>query len=381
VNQEVRIKTIGKVGFVVLLIGLVLFSLGGIAFAGQNGPTPPSIGDPVGSDVDPHGGYGSTTDYCLQCHQVHGGGEYALLAQASVTATCKTCHSVFGTAAGTPANPGFPGIEGTASLRSAYDLTSPAATHGIGSSSIPDETGITITEGGWTYGWGSYGGPAPGAGTPNSTTPAGPGTASDTGGGLYCGSCHTPHGEFGQVINSKWAWTTDSTGAISTQAKVAWTNGTTIWYKDPTAGSWSQKVLHQNAGGYWEVCTDGTYTSCAPAQRKDSENQLVSLSGYKLLSAYPNHQYAEPRSWGVDKYDHDQPGWCGTCHPSKVDGTLGGVTGTMHNHPTGCTACHGNPATGVGTSADFPHTSDVSKFLINYPDALCIGCHTSGKLP
>jgi predicted CXXCH cytochrome family protein len=56
--------------------------------------------------------------------------------------------------------------------------------------------------------------------------------------------------------------------------------------------------------------------------------------------------------------------------------------GTFHNHPTGCTACHGNP-TGDATSTDFPHTSKFGEFLKAYPDGLCISCHngTTRLLP
>jgi len=361
-----------RVAMAVAIAGILVFALGEAAWAttGQDGPTPPKVGDPVGSDVSPHGGYSSTTNFCMQCHEVHKApGEYALLWKASVTATCATCHSLFGSAATGTRDPIGPGTVGTAAARSAYDVTTPQAEHDIGSTSPPGETGITITEAGWTYGGWRLGGPPPS----NSTTPAGPGTASDTGGGLYCGSCHTPHGEYGQAVNTRKV-VTSTDGTWATQAVVDWKEGTQIWWKNPTTGAWARKYLHLGASG-WEVCDAGN-TNCVPAQVKDSEGQLVSLYGYKLLSAYPNHTYAQVKSWGVDRYDHDGAKWCGTCHPSRIDVAAGG---TYHNHPTGCTACHGNPAD--GSSADFPHTSTLGEFLVNYPDALCITCHTSGTLP
>ncbi len=363
-----------KAGMVAALLGLLVFALGSGAWAstGQDGPTPPKVGDPVGSDTSPHGGYSSTTNFCMQCHEVHdAAGEYALLWKASVTSTCATCHGYMGASATGTRDPVGGGTVGTASLRTVYDVTGASlqAEHDIGSTSPPGETGITITESDWAYGWGYSGGPP----ATNATTPAGAGTASDTGGGLYCASCHTPHGEYGQAANTKKVWTSTD-GSFGTMSLVNWAEGTQIWWKNPTTGTWAQKYLHVGASG-WEVCDAGN-TNCVPAQIRDSENQLVYLYGYKLLSAYPNHQYAQAQSWGTDKYDHDGMKWCGVCHPSRIDVAAGG---TYHNHPTGCTACHGNPAD--ATSADFPHTSTFSEFLKNYPDALCVTCHTSGSLP
>lgn len=372
--------------------GLV-FALGPAAWADpgiQNGPTPPQVGDPVvgAGTVTPHGGYASTSNFCLQCHDVHdAAGAYALMYKASVTSTCATCHGIgpADTPDGTH-DPIGPGTIGTASVRTAYDTPSPASTHYIGSTSVPGES-TTITEAGWTSAWRSTGVPAV-----DSTTPAGPGTASDTGGGLYCASCHTPHGEQGAAVNTRWLWVSDATGAIPTLTKYAWAEGSPIWF-----GSVRQ-VLHKDTDptatdpepSVWEVCGNtsitvvpagidtwdnaGTATACKYAQINDAEGNLSSLYGYKLLSAYPNHTYSQPKSYSTDKYNHDQPLWCGSCHPSRVDSEFPGAGG-YHNHPTGCSTCHGNPAD--GTSADFPHTSTMGKLLTRYPDALCVSCHVN----
>jgi hypothetical protein len=111
------------------------------------------------ADVAPHGGYSSLTDYCLQCHQVHSArsagavpgtnGEYALLADVSVTSTCATCHGYLGESPTGAEDPGFPGIEGTASMRAVYTAD---PIHNIGYSS-------SRLEAGWSYGW-SFGGPS-----------------------------------------------------------------------------------------------------------------------------------------------------------------------------------------------------------------------------
>jgi predicted CXXCH cytochrome family protein len=234
------------------------------------------------ADVAPHGGYSSLTDYCLQCHQIHTNdgshgtadfiGEYALLADLNVTSTCATCHGYLGNAPTGAEDPAFPGQEGTASLRAVYTAT---PVHTIGATS-------SRTQSGWSYGGGWPNGPG--------ILKATAGTASTYNGGFYCGSCHTPHGEFGQLINAKWAVTS---AASTTGAKVVpWAEDTAIWWTDPINGG-SEKVMYlHNAGTSWQVCTTaGGGLPCFDAQTRDTEGQLVSLYGYKLLSYSPNHQY------------------------------------------------------------------------------------------
>ncbi len=394
-----RADVMRRIGMVAAIVGIVVFALGGAAFA-ADGPTPPKLGDPVGSNISPHGGYSASTNYCLQCHTMHDApADYALLASSTVTATCNTCHGLPAigasspTGAREPLEPDNPAIPGTAASRAAYTVTDGQnAIHGIGSATPPGETGITMTLADWSF---------PGRGqrwnpTGDATTPAE--TVRATGGGLYCASCHTPHGDFGQLVNAEKVLTTDATGDWSTVRVVDWKEGTIIWWDPPGPPSWKQVSIHYDtsaAGGVpsWELCdlsggeaqpvtsVDNAIDtvpvgSCYYAQATDTDRQLVSLYGYKLLSQFPNHTYSAPKSWGTDKYNHDVAVWCGACHVSRVPSEFGG---TYHNHPTGCTACHGNPAD--GSSADFPHTSTLGEFLVNYPDALCITCHTSGTLP
>ncbi|NIA24574.1 MAG: hypothetical protein GWP04_03295 [Gammaproteobacteria bacterium] len=356
------------------LVALVLFATTAWAL---DGPTPPSPGDPVDGNVSPHGGYSASSNMCLQCHDVHdASGDYALLWKNSVTYMCATCHGLHGLRGTlglpsecsdchsmnmhsggsfypTPRDPVGPGTLGTVSSRSAYDTSTPASAHRIGVQGPPDETGIAMTESDWQHSWGASGPPPVDA-----TSAPGPGTASDVGGGLYCGSCHTPHGDFGQVVN-KWT-TTDE--------------GRSIWWANPNTGDQEQKFLHHDSvSGAWQVCDAGV-TNCQFAQVQDAENQLVYLFGYKLLSAYPNHTYSTLQSYGTEQDNDDGARWCGACHPSRVDGT------SYHNHSTGCSACHGNP-TDDTSSVDFPHTSLADSLLIAYPDALCLTCHTSTSVP
>ncbi len=281
-------------------------------------------------------------------------------------------------------NPIGPGTIGTTSVRSVYNVSGPG--HDIGATNPPTpDSGIDITQSDWSYGGWRF---PPPAGPPpvDATTPAGPGTASAASGGLYCASCHTPHGEYGQAANTRKVRVTDATGDLSTLTTKDWAGGTQIWWDNPSGG-WEFRYLHQDAdpAGVWEVCTSypptpvagGPDATCAYAQVEDAEGQLVYLFGYKLLTAFPNHTYSQVQSYTADEFNHDGALWCSTCHPSKLDAEFPG--GTLHNHPTGCGACHGNPAD--GSSADFPHSSTKGALLQDLPDALCVNCHVAGSLP
>ncbi len=271
--------------------------------AGLTGGTSPGVsvvsyadGGSVTGQVAPHGGYSSSTDYCLQCHQVHDGGEYALLTEASVTSTCQTCHAYFGST-GIRVDPGFPGAEGTTSMRSVYDVsTTPRAEHQMGATSIPASTLTMLTQSGW-----NYGGFNPT--TWDSADPAGPGTSSDVSGGLYCGDCHTPHGDAGQLVNTKYYRSTAPAGSPSDLSAVQnWVEGGAIYVGR------NARVLHWDTDpAVWEACTTigaavagGPDTGCAYLTTADSEGQTVYTYGYKMLSAYPNHSWAQgPESWAT----------------------------------------------------------------------------------
>jgi doubled CXXCH motif protein len=378
VNEEVRIKTIGKIGFVVLLLSLLLFPLGGVAFATnppQNPTVPTTVGDVVGSDVSPHGGFSVSTDFCLQCHSVHNtanttDGAYALLWKASVTATCNTCHAIpnlLGGASGRRDSntlTGFSaGTMGTASVRSAYDISGAAATHALGSTSSPDA--VSMQTSGWSY----HGSPSAWAANVQGTD------------GLQCTSCHTAHGNYGALINSERGVVRTTANGASLDTGQPFAENTQIYYgTDPVTFQPAVKYLHLN-GTVWQACTAASGGgTCTNLTTKDSSGNTVYLYGYKMLSAYPNFNWdGGGESWGLDRYTHDQARWCGTCHPKHVSGDFGAAF-TYHNHPTGCNACHGNPA-GDSTSTDFPHTSTFADFLKKYPDGLCIDCHTAGALP
>ena len=169
---------------------------------------------------NPHTAYNATTSYCLQCHDIHeAAGDYALMWQATVVDVCASCHNVYQqTPSGARALP-YPGTQvpnpSPAALRAAYKVSiADRYTH------EGHRLGQGGTTGPYTYADGTTTSSAdyiPGGGgnmltripswsyylsgnwiDPN-TYPASGRTALN---GLYCASCHSPHGtQFGTAID------------------------------------------------------------------------------------------------------------------------------------------------------------------------------------
>ena len=270
--------------------------------------------------VAPHGGYGSTTDFCVGCHDIHeANGDYVLTRESTVTAVCGTCHGLFGAAAPAGVNwstppdaiaggftepAPFPGTSATASQYLAYTNGFTAGMSGAQMDAVPGHSlgvmmGGTVVRSSDTIPGssatlkvmtsGQYGGPFAGIYGGTSVT-----TYTGTK-GLYCASCHTPHAAAGQMI-----------------------------------------------------------------------------SGTKLLSSRPNHTLSTPAT--------DEFSFCVSCH-DKRDNV--GVE-KNHPAQAYCLTCHAvqsNAGTPGGGTADFPHTSVNKRILYMEPDALCLLCHTAGTLP
>lgn len=173
-----------------LALGLALVMLATPAFA-------------IDGSTIPHGGFSSSTDACLQCHDIHeAAGDYVLMRQSTVTAVCGTCHTLYQTAPTGAFNPGYTGTEaGTAAGAAAYKVAAGSAlTHeghrlGLGSGTYTFADGASGT--------GSY---IPG-GTDALTAIAYlsyPTTDSaleyTATNGMSCASCHAPHGTYGNVV-------------------------------------------------------------------------------------------------------------------------------------------------------------------------------------
>lgn len=153
----------------------------------------------------PHGNFSTTTDVCLQCHDLHeAAGDYVLMRKNTMTGVCATCHNLYQAPPTGAYNPGYSGTEaGTAADKMAFRVpAAQALTHeghrlGLGSGTYTFADGVS--------GDGSY---IPG-GTQAltaiqylsypATTTATTFAATD---GLSCASCHAPHGTFGNVVPS-----------------------------------------------------------------------------------------------------------------------------------------------------------------------------------
>jgi predicted CXXCH cytochrome family protein len=164
------------------------------------------------------------TNKCLTCHDIHEAeADYVLLREATVTETCATCHnlyldtSIVGGApvpagdeiggAGSGVFPAWSGTLATTSDRSAYKTTDAVAHSGH---TLPEKAADLLEVGMsgnltaiqiWAQPptiddpdtWQGYSANAP------FLTDATDFTAT---GGLYCASCHTPHGAYGQQISA-----------------------------------------------------------------------------------------------------------------------------------------------------------------------------------
>lgn len=295
----------------------------------------------------PHGGYDTSTNSCLYCHDVHeAAGDYVLMRQETVIETCGTCHDLYFDSEGYKDNvwdsesSGYPGDIpdlATASTLTAYnidyDLKDDAGGHKLsqGDGDIEFADG-EVADGNYIPGGSETLNALAGAtntddgddGLEDGLVVSTNRTATD---GLYCASCHTPHGEYGQIL-------------------------------------------------------------------KDS---LDDIASEKLLSSQPNHgvygEFSGEDDPVVDDWIQDGGDWCAKCHDKRLanEETL---DAGIHNHPSDfCLQCHGNYEGETDTlgfptqeevddnDEDFPHSSPVQNVLKQVPDELCITCHTEGSLP
>ena len=312
-------------------------------------------------NVIPHGGYDMNTDACLQCHDVHEStGDYVLTRWATVTATCGSCHYLYMTdpsssggsapntansgaqynasplAGNTPAyDPGYdPQVEtrtvdplistgdhSVGSRISAYDVASANALtapgHGLSrGSGLHAFVDGQISDANYIPGgWDTLTAIARGA-YPN-TVPA---TSFGGTNGLFCTSCHTPHGDFGQRL-------LDSNGDPVTSKRGLYnmlTSKPNHAIQPISINDWNSE------GGTW--CE-----GCHAKREPEAQNPTTGV-------IYHNHPDA----------------YCLNCHGNYVGS---------------------NPSSPAGGSDDFPHTTEKVNMLSNEPDALCITCHAPGTLP
>lgn len=295
-----------------------------------------SVANAADANTIPHGGYSESTNSCLSCHDIHeAAGDYVLMREATVTETCGTCHTLYTNEPLTDPYIGggddpYPGLTpGTASDLRAYNIDEAdrldAGGHKLSQGDDPnivfaDEEvsdgnyipGGTSTLTALTTGTG---------GTVDATTF----TATE---GLFCASCHTPHGLFGRVLrNGAGEPASDKLLSSNPNHTATDVTGVEDWYAD---------------GGQW----------CASCH--DKRRNTADAEG----NTHNNHP---------DTY-------CLTCHAN-----YSGIV--QEDDPDLYADWPAEADFADGAASDFPHTSPVENLLAAAPDELCITCHTDGSLP
>lgn len=351
--------------------------------------------------VIPHGGYSTSTDACLQCHDVHqAAGEYALTRWSTVTDTCGSCHTLYlGTLepyyGATPTNSSFDSTTGGRSPAmnlGEYDLDNPPpagnpANPNIGLAYDPGYGGAVATPGSaapyvayktdWTSRYSHEGhrlGQLYNPSSPLQFADGMPGDANYIPGGTE---------SLTRMVSSMF-YTTEPATSISSLAGVnvdPWVTG-----------------LSGTAGLYCASChtPHGTFGYMLPLV--NGAGNLVGQDN--ILSSRPNHRLPTLTSTGVvelwnpadpiatigDRNDvsswMDEGGnWCARCHDKRLYYSQDLAGNSHYNHPdTYCLVCHADTGF-LGEGYDFPHTSTIPNLLLEKPDELCIQCHAAGTLP
>jgi hypothetical protein len=248
--------------------------------------------------------------------------------------------------------------------------------------------------------------------------------------GLYCASCHTPHGS---VTGRDFPACPDPDGVGPLTAPVQGPACDADTEKDiptPTAlyasggtgvvtgefFSGDQLVADDTGAAHphraypqWLASSNPNHLSARESVGEadgdadgvfceatvDGFDAATDLDGTRVGTIIPNglcDKMMAPVA-AVDNRD----GFCVRCHNLQWSAesvftdkgllpmTEGVDAGEGHslapNHPPLCMSCHGPAmATNTGTN-DFPHTSDNYKILSKDHDGLCLGCHSSGRLP
>lgn len=159
---------------------------------------------PAGTTVDvkPHGNFSTSTDFCLSCHMVHPGNTgakqhyaYALLGSDTnvveknpdvVTQVCENCHVVGGVGPNLPVGykgpaGGFAGVESVATTAH-FQVYKNGPIHQVGTPTVVPDSSITHSNLGYLR--------------LNTTAYQSASYVSYKPPQLYCGSCHSPHGNY-----------------------------------------------------------------------------------------------------------------------------------------------------------------------------------------
>lgn len=304
----------------------------------------PEAGTFVGSRKGPHGGYTSGTQKCGTCHMVHNAaGNSALLAEATIAATCNTCHD--GTGGG--------GVYGVIQFRSGV---APAASHKIGAASL-NATGTVTVPGGLASG-----------GSLNTTF-------TGESGSLTCTDCHSPHNAdtVNPFVGDRKRSSADTSTNVATNR---------LLRRLPTKGT----VAVNEYGSDWcEACHKGSHPSGATLSHSVSHDsdgyyyrKVIRRAGYDTTAASAvatdlggsNLGYVEPTATVRPKPI------CQQCHEDSR--TVGQDAGQRFTVDLATEAFVVN-TDGVGGGnprfQNFPHETQGAKLLIEQDPQLCTNCH------
>lgn len=351
----------------------------------------------------PHGGYGTgnapngvQTDVCLSCHDIHqAAGDYALMREATVTEVCGTCHGIFGeTADGTWTETPIDLVDGdtgeaSVSPTAAYENTGAARVSGhrlgaasdeynenAGSDFIPGSTLTLRVMDSLAYDEGDiYEGESV--------------TAYAATNGLYCASCHTPHGSVGGVD-------TNGNGVVDSPIPVnVYSSGGALtsqqYYGDQliTEEMHYTGVLQEKVKAIKLVSSNPNHL-LERSLKRESHADGVACSADANATTVGDDALIDngkcDKFMTVDDPPTTYNNWCLTCHDKQWNGSewegteMHGNPAGGNNHPPLCVSCHSSSGGNKGAK-DFPHTSGNIKLLSKDHDGICLGCHSSGRLP
>jgi len=168
--------------------------------------------------------------------------------------------------------------------------------------------------------------------------------------GLYCASCHAPHGTSGYMLPA----------AIHS----------------PDHGKLlSSRPNHRKLQTFTE-----SLTSTGKIEDWDPRDPYV-INGQSLIQPNDSGEYRTD----VSNWDKEGNNWCSKCHDKRMFASLDYKGNAHYNHPDTrwagsaqaiCLFCHT-----ADSLDDFPHVSQTANLLPVPPDQLCIQCHTAQTLP
>jgi len=320
----------------------------------------------------PHGGYSTSSDVCLQCHDIHeASADYVLLRYETVADTCGSCHYLY------LQNPGDMPVNASNPVLGGYDSKSPISTNGSYDTTTPPPPISPAYDPG-------YGG--------TKAIPIGLGASIGSPYSAYEVSVANAPNAYGhQLQRGSGTWNFND-GTTNTADYIP--GGSSLLKAIQLDGDNDASTMNATTDTLAFTATNGLFCVSCHTPHGYFGRILKNTSGLaysgKILSGKPNHvanAYNDPNDSGSGSLRVNNHGemrkWCSQCHNKRITSATG-----VHTHPeVVCTnGCHGwnyqaSPGQQSPDMPDFPHTGDKENLLMKEPDALCLTCHISGYLP